>query len=71
MKTSAKIRAAHEQVSQLIGDDDNMPLCAGLIAQARTLLWDAFLGNLHEEQQEAREAADERRTMRQENGHPQ
>lgn len=69
MTTSHRLKAMIAQLDELVANDE--ALCLGLITDARTALIAAYEGNLHEEQEAARDAAEERRTMRAENGHPQ
>ncbi len=72
-KPSTRIHTIIDDLNRLIAeaDDDDGPCATRLIGDARDTLWKAFEDNLQNEQEAARDRAEERRTMRAENGYPQ
>jgi hypothetical protein len=70
MKYSARVRKLMAELDELIADEtDDGPCAVDQLKSARVSLLGAFEANLDSEQQAARDAADERRTIRAENGY--
>ena len=67
--TSTRIRTIIDDLDKLISNDDGLALA--LLADAKDKLQSAYEANLYDEQEAARDRANDRRTMRAESGYPQ